>query len=115
MQSRNTTKEKVEIFENFQPYFSAMSKEIADLAKKKHEAIINEKKVKFVNARLQKLREVLKDEPEFEMLELLDDETLPQFGDVVLVLSQYRAAMNQFRERYYDSGEFGLNGRWKIE
>ena len=46
-------------------------------------------------------------------LDLLDEDDVPQNGDVVLMLSQYVAAMEQFHAVY-----FGWNGYeqcWAIE
>jgi hypothetical protein len=43
---------------------------------------------------------------------MLDEETLPQNSDVVLLLSQWRATLHQYKQRHSvrDSGEY--EDRW---
>ncbi|GAE27619.1 hypothetical protein JCM9140_3772 [Halalkalibacter wakoensis JCM 9140] len=54
--------------------------------------------------------EVLIDDPSIEYLDLLDDETLPQNSDAVLILGQYQAALKQFKSKYYKRD--GYTQRW---
>jgi len=63
----------------------------------------------MINRLLIDIQKVLKDESGSKYLDLLDEETLPQYSDVVLILSQFSAAMGSFYDRYYvyskDSGQ----------
>lgn len=43
----------------------------------------------------------LGDEPSAKYLDLVDDENLPQYSDVVLILSQYVAAMKSYHGKYH--------------
>ncbi len=45
-------------------------------------------------------------------LELLDEETLPQYSDAILVLSQHEGALQSFRERHY--GYFDGSNQWVV-
>jgi hypothetical protein len=44
---------------------------------------------------------VLESEESLEFLDLLDEEYMPKHSDVVLMLSQYVAAMTAFHDRYF--------------
>jgi hypothetical protein len=46
-------------------------------------------------------------------LESLDDESLPQYGDAILVLSQHEGALQAFRERHF--GYFEQAHQWVIK
>ncbi|EJU6114734.1 hypothetical protein N4Z96_004523, partial [Salmonella enterica] len=46
-------------------------------------------------------------------LDLLDEDDVPQASDVTLILSQYVAAMDAFREKHY--GWDGSTHDWFIE
>lgn len=52
--------------------------------------------------------------PSRELLDLLDQDEVPQNSDVVLILSQYVAAMRHFRATYY-SAEYGEEEGWMTE
>jgi hypothetical protein len=59
-----------------------------------------------------KCRQVLADEASFPFLDTLNEDDVPQSSDVVLILSQYVATMNQFREVYF--GWNGSESTWAI-
>ena len=48
-------------------------------------------------------------------LTLLDSETLPQYSDVVLVIAQYAAVLNQFREQHTEQNPANFDMEWKIK
>lgn len=96
-----TTKSKVALYESAQPMLGGLYREIQELAKKKPDLTLNASKVKIINRVLIDIKEIVKDESETKYLDLLDDDILPQYSDVLLVLSQYVAAMGTFKSRYY--------------
>jgi len=55
----------------------------------------------MTNRVLAKVKSILHDDPTVEFLDLLDEEIFPTNSDAVLIISQYRAAMSQFKEKYY--------------
>ncbi|MFB0832058.1 hypothetical protein ACEU2D_21000 [Brevibacillus laterosporus] len=72
-------------------------------------------KVNLINRVLTEIKEVLKNDPTIEFLDLLDDDTLPQNGDAVLILGQYQAAMKQFRLKYYGWVSRDGEHRWRTQ
>jgi len=87
------------------PLLNSMYNEFKELAKKKPDAAVSKYKITIVNRLLDKVRIVLKDEESIAFLDLLDEDDVPQVSDVTLILSQYVAAMIEFKSRYY-----GWNG-----
>ena len=108
-----TTKEKADIFETTSPLLSALYEEIQILSKKKPDGTLNPSKIKLINRLLSDIKELLKDEPDIKYLDMIEDEDLPQYSDVVLILSQYSASMDKFENRYY--GWDGVVHRWFID
>lgn len=112
--------DKIKKFEMLFPMVKSDLNEIRELSKKKQDEPLNKFKVKAINKKLEHVREVLNDEPTFEFLELLDDETLPSNSDAVLMISQFIQAMEQFKTKYYtkDSPDFEVFGEhysWKTK
>jgi hypothetical protein len=58
-------------------------------------------KVKIVNRVLQNLLMVLDGERDAEYLEALDDDDLPRVSDAVLVMVQFKSALDLFKSRHY--------------
>ena len=79
------------------PLLSSMYVEFKELSKKKPDAAVSKSKIKIVNRLLMKIREILADEQAIEFLDLLDEDDVPQVSDVTLILSQYVAAMKEFK------------------
>jgi len=99
-----TTPEKANLYQCTAPLLQALLAELRGLAKKTPAATLSRTKVALINRLLTDLKELLKDESNSKYLDLLDDETLPQYSDVVLIMSQYGAAMKAFHERYTREG-----------
>jgi hypothetical protein len=93
-----TTRAKSELWDVVQPLLSAMYEQFQELSKKKPDVAVNKQKIKTANRLLSKCREILADESSLQFLDLLEEDALPQNSDVVLILSQYDAAMTQFYE-----------------
>src|SRR5712692_7801432 len=108
-----TTPEKVAQFKATEPLLSAMLEELRKFALKKPEATLSKQKVFIVNRLLTDLQKVLADERNSKYLDLLTDDDLPQYSDAVLILSQYEAALQSFRARYY--GWDGSDSVWFLE
>jgi hypothetical protein len=107
-----TNREAVEGYETTAHIFGALFREIKELAKKKPDASMSAFKVKQVNRLLGDIKAFLKDAPEQKYLDLLDDETLPQVADALVVMAQYEGALKGFRERHY--GWSGTTNEWLI-
>jgi len=109
-----TTAEKVRQYEAIIGVFTELSKELKDLGKRKPEATLSVSKVRLVNRVLQDARSLLEGAPDHKYLDLLDSDALPQYGDAILILSQYEGALKSFRERHYGY-ESGVGDIWFIE
>lgn len=92
---------QVEEFDMLFPILESVFNEIKELSKKKQDGALNELKVKMTNRVLNKVKLLLKDDPAVEFLDLLDDEVFPTNSDAVLIISQFKAAMQQFKDKHY--------------
>ncbi len=115
--TKSTNPEAGEKYDILSPLLGAVLGEMKELSKKKPDAVLNELKVKMVNKILLQIKELLSEEPTLEFIELLDDETLPTNSDAVFILSQFRAAMDHFQEKYkYAEPEIGeYSAFWHTE
>ena len=109
-----TTTEKADLYETTAPLLDALYKEIQALSKKKPEGTLNQNKILLINRLLSDLKEILCDEPDNKYLDLLSDDDLPQYSDVVLILSQFSAAMDRFKDNYYGYDYEESEDRWLI-
>jgi|SRR3989337_1095466 len=107
-----TTAKKVELYEVTMPLLEALYKQFKELSKKKPEAAVSVGKIKVLNRLLSRCREVLDAERSIEYLDLFEEDDVPQNSDVILMLSQFAAAMKGFHGKYY--GWDGTEHRWAI-
>jgi hypothetical protein len=104
------TKSNTEQFDMLFPILDSVYNEIKELSKKKQDGALNEIKVKMTNRILSKVRAILKDDPTVEFLDLLDEVSLPTNSDAVLIIAQFKAAMQQYKEKHY--GWSGYEHTW---
>lgn len=111
-----TTDAAVATFQASTPIFAGLINEIRELSKKKPDATMSAGKVKIVNRVLNDLLEILKAEPVGKYLEALDDDSLPQLSDAVLMMVQFESALKSFKAKYQHRFG-GINGeyRWITE
>jgi len=105
-----TTRDRARLYEVAVPLLTAMYEQFSVLSKKKPDAPVSKGKIAVVNRLLDRCRSVLKSESSLQFLELLEEDDVPQNSDVTLMLSQYVAAMEQFKEAHY--GWDGDEHRW---
>jgi len=110
-----TTTEKAETYETTAPLLRAMYREIQELSKKKPDGTLNTNKVKLINRLLSDIKDMLSNEPDSKYLDMIDDQDLPQYSDVVLILSQYSAAVGRFEDRYHRWDGIASEKRWLTE
>lgn len=103
--SSKPTKVQAEQFDMLFPILESVFNEIKELSKKKQDGALNEIKVKMTNRILAKVKAILNDDPTIEFLDLLDEVALPTNSDAVLIIAQFKAAMEQYKEKH-----FGWNG-----
>ena len=92
--------DRVRQFELVESMLDSLYREMKELSKKSPDGTLNSLKVKMINRVMADLKTVLGSEPSVGYLDLLEDEKLPSNSDVVLILSQYDAAVTRFREKY---------------
>jgi hypothetical protein len=114
-ESDTITGARADLFEATQPLLEKMGEEFRKFASKKPDATVSKAKVAFVNRILKDLKGILANEPTIKYLDLLTDEDLPQYSDVVLILSQYEAAMEAFKSRYYHYSTRTASHEWKLK
>ncbi|SEE58252.1 hypothetical protein SAMN04487765_3238 [Tenacibaculum sp. MAR_2010_89] len=94
------TDEEVLKFEMLNELTDSIYTEMKEFSKKKPDDALNKFKVKNVNRVLTQLKSFLKDEPTVDFLDLLDDESLPTNSDAILIIGQFKASMDNFRNKY---------------
>lgn len=97
----DVSKEKAAAYEAVIGVFDGLFRELKELGKKKPESTLNASKVRIINRVLVDVADCLEGSPDHKYLELLDDDSLPQYSDAILILSQYDGALKAFRERHY--------------
>lgn len=106
------TDEGVEKFQYLSPALDSLYEELSKLSSKKQDAPISAYKIKMINRVLEGIKAIIGDDPALKELDLLSDEELPQNSDVVLLLGQFRAAMERFKTAFYGyEGTYG-DHRW---
>ena len=110
MNQAATTTVKASTHDAMTPLLAAMYEEFKELSKKKPESAVSKSKLLIANRLLEKIREVLATEESIEFLDLLNEDDVPQVSDVTLIFSQYVAAMQAFKGKYY--GWDGSEHRW---
>lgn len=96
-----TTADSVKTYESAIGVFSALLSEVRELSKKKPDATLSASKVKIINAVLEDLLTFLRAEPEGKYLYILEDDTLPQVSDALMMMVQFKAGLVAFKDRYY--------------
>jgi hypothetical protein len=110
-----TTEEKVQTYEKVIDVFGELFKELKELGKKKPEQTLSSTKVKIINRVLVDVMECLEKQDNHKYLELLEDDTLPQYGDAILILSQFEGALNSFKERHFGPNRATYRDEWFIQ
>jgi len=110
--SPSPTDAQAATYDRLVPMLGAAHREMSELSKKKQDGIVNQLKIKMLNRLLTELGELLKDDPSHGFVDMLDEETLPQNSDVVLVLSQWKAALEQYKAKHYGWDGSEREYRW---
>lgn len=96
-----TTAVAVKTYDSTKGVFLALLREVRELSKKKPDATLSASKVKLINAVLNDLLTLLESEPEGKYLQALENDALPQVSDALMMMAQFDAALDAFRERYF--------------
>jgi hypothetical protein len=112
---QSTTQEKADAYDSLFEVFSHLYKELKVLGRKKPSETLSASKVKIINRLLQDVLNLMEGDPEHKYLDLLDDESLPQYSDAILILSQHEGALKGFYERCYGFDNDYVVHRWNIK
>src|SRR5262249_2722971 len=104
------TESQVAKFKYLSPMLDSALSEMREFAKKKQDGIVSATKIKILNRLLTDIRTILDREESVGYLDLLSEDQLPQNSDAVIVLGQYRAALNSFRDKHFRSVDY--KGTW---
>ncbi|GAC1430722.1 MAG: hypothetical protein NVS1B11_25790 [Terriglobales bacterium] len=111
----NRQKKDIWEFEKLEQQLHSLLTEIFELSRKKPNDSLNKFKLKFINGGLDGLNKLLRDERPFQDFQLFDVDDLPSNSDVVMILSQYNAAILRFRteQTTYEQGKYYwiINGK----
>jgi hypothetical protein len=99
--SPSPSREQAETIELVFPILTAVVAEMRELSKKKQDGILSALKVNSINRLLGDVQTALGTDPSIRYLDLLDEDDLPQNRDAVLVLTQWEAAVTQFKAKHY--------------
>ena len=91
------SQDQVDKFDYLSPMLDSALAVMREFSKKKQEGIVSVTKIKILNKLLSELREILSGQETANYLDPLNEEDLPQNSDAVLILGQYRAALNTFK------------------
>ncbi len=106
------TEEQAATYDRLVPMLEAAHREMTELSKKKQDGIVNALKIKMLNRLLGELSNIIENDPSHAFVDMLDDETLPQNSDAVLILSQWQAALKQYKDRHYGYDRATNENRW---
>ncbi len=88
-------------FQYLSPMLDSALSEMREFAKKKQDGIVSAMKIRILNRLLTDIKEIVAQEESLNYLDVLSEEQLPQNSDAVIVLGQYRAALNSFEKRHH--------------
>jgi hypothetical protein len=111
-QSKAPSDAEAEAYDRLVPLLEAAHREMTELSKKKQDGVVNALKIRILNRLLTELGTLLDNDPSRGFVELLDEETLPQNSDAVLLLSQWQAALKQYKDRHFGYDAATGSHRW---
>lgn len=115
------TRKDIDDYELLSGMLRAQEVEFAILSKKKSDEHLNKMKIKMANRVLEPLNELLKNETSYKFLDLLNEDDMPTNSDVVLIISQYKKALSNFKDKYFVADRNDRDGygnprvRWNLK
>ena len=112
MTEKNTwlpTEKNIENYELLKDILRAQKNEFDLLSKKKADGRLNSTKIKMANRVLEPLKKLFAHEESHKFLDTLNEDEMPTNSDVVLIISQYKTAIDEFRSGYYVKDKYQPN------
>ncbi len=106
----------IERYEMLKPMLDGLYKDMSYLASKKQDGILGKPRIAMINRLLTDIKGFLKDEATHGYLDLLEEDSVPKNADALLVLGQYRSALNQYFTRYSETeNEYSDERVWRTK
>jgi len=109
------TNKNIEDYQLLKDILCSQKKEFDLLSRKKAEGQLNPMKIKIANRVLEPLKELFKHEEVHKFLDTLNEDEMPTNSDVVLILSQYETAIDEFKNNYYVTDKYKRYARWMTQ
>jgi hypothetical protein len=106
------TEKNIEDYNLLKELLLSQRKEFDLLSKKKADGQLNPMKIKMINRVLKPLNDILSHGESHTFLDILNEDDIPTYSDVVLVISQYETAIRDFKSRYFFK-DYYLNDKYK--
>lgn len=87
-------------YEALRPLVDGLYADIKNLSAKKQDGALSKQRIVMVNRLLKDVAELLKNEPTAGYLELMDEVSIPKNSDALLVIGQYRSALQHYKDKY---------------
>ena len=96
------SQKEIELYETIRPKIESIRNTIKDLSNKKPDVTLNSFKVKRVNLLLEQANGLLKDLKPYEDFSKFDEDDLPTYSDVLMILKLY---VKSFEKYWQDNSE----------
>ena len=96
------SQKEIELYETIRPKIESIRNTIKDLSNKKPDVTLNSFKVKRVNLLLEQANCLLKDLKPYEDFSKFDEDDLPTYSDVLMILNLY---VKSFEKYWQDNSE----------
>lgn len=110
---KTTTNAEISEYELLYAHLSSLIKTVSELSKKKQDEVMNSLKVVSINKVLQRIIDLIREDPSVEFIQILDEVTLPTNSDAMLTLNQFQTALENFKKMRYSYT--GLEWEWNVE
>ena len=109
------TEKNIEDYELLKDMLDSQKREFDLLSKKKPDDQLNKMKLKMVNRVLEPLKKICQNEQSYMFLDTLNEDEMPTYSDVVLIISQYETALDEFKGTYHFKDEYLFKPRWMTQ
>lgn len=87
-------------YDALRPLIDGLYTDIKNLSAKKQDGALSRQRIAMINRLLKDVAELLKNEPTAAYLELMDEVSIPKNADALIVVGQYRSAMQHYCDKY---------------
>ena len=97
---QQSSKVDVERYQTLRPLLDGLYRDVRELAARKQDGPMAKPMIAMINRLLRDVKEFLKNEQTYAYLELLDEAMVPKNSDALLLLGQFRSAMETYFDKY---------------